>query len=119
MQQPSTSGRPLGVTILAIIAAASGVLGLVYSLPSLGGGLSGLISLVLAILSLVFAYAAWMLQAWGWALGVGIAGAGIVWALFRLTQGADFVSMLITVAISGVILYYLFQPDVKAAFGRT
>lgn len=125
MQQPSSGERPLGVTILAILAAVWGILGLLGSLTALGFlaggefGLGGLIFLALSILYFVFAYGALTLQAWGWTLGVGLAVAGIVWALFSVTQGADIVSTLISVAISGVILYYLYQPDVKAAFGRT
>jgi len=119
MQQPSTSARPLGVTILAILAAVSGVLGLLFSLPLLALlGVFALIGLALSILYLVFAWGAWTLQAWGWTLGVGLAAAGILWALYWLTQGADVVSTVISLVISGVILYYLFQPDVKAAFGR-
>lgn len=125
MTQPTTRERPLGITILAILAAIWGVLGLLSSLSVLGfvgggvfGGL-GLILLVLAVLYLVFAYGAWTLQSWGWTLGAGLAVAGILWALFWFTQGADIVSTLISVALSGVILYYLYQPDVKAAFGRS
>lgn len=129
MQQPTTRERPLGVTILAILAAVGGVLGLLGSVALLGlsgatgvggGVLWGLIGLVLAVAYLAFAYGAWSLQPWGWSLGVGIAAAGILWALYWFTQpGGNIVSLLINVAISGVILYYLFQPDVKAAFGRS
>jgi hypothetical protein len=128
MQQPSTRERPLGVTILAILAAVGGVLGLLGSVALLGlfsaaGGLFmilGLLSLVLSVLYLVFAYGAWTLQSWGWTLGVGLAAASVVITLIGLTQGTqELVGALISLAISGVILYYLFQPDVKAAFGRS
>jgi hypothetical protein len=128
MTQPTTRERPLGVTILAILAAIGGVLGLLGSVALLGlfsaaGGLFmilGLVSIVLSVLYLVFAYGAWTLQPWGWTLGVGLAAASVVLTLIGLTQGTqELVGALISLAISGVILYYLFQPDVKAAFGRT
>ncbi|MEP7082104.1 MAG: hypothetical protein ABI841_03905 [Chloroflexota bacterium] len=128
MTQPSTRERPLGITILAILAAVGGILGLLGSVALLGlfsaaGGLFmivGLLTLVLSVLYLVFAYGAWTLQPWGWTLGVGLAAASVVLTLVGLTQGnQELIGTLINLAISGVILYYLFQPDVKAAFGRT
>jgi hypothetical protein len=127
--QRTTGGeRPLGVTILAILAAIGGVLGLLGSLAFLGilgsGGalfmVAGLALLVISVLYLAFAYGAWTLQPWGWALGVGLAVASIVLTLLQLTQNMTTIgSALISIVISGVILYYLFQPDVKAAFGRS
>jgi len=121
MTQP-TSGRPLGITILAILAAIGGVVYLLAFLAAmgLGFGLVGIISLVLALAYLGFAYGGWTLQPWGWTLGVAIAAAGVLWALYLLIQpGGSIISLIISVAISGVILYYLYQPDVKAAFGRS
>jgi len=126
-QPPSTSQRPLGITILAILAAIAGVLGLLGSLLIMGllmagGGLYmfiGLITLVLSILYILFAYGAWTLKPWAWTLGVGLSAASIVLTLIGLTQGnQELVGALISLAIYGAILYYLFQPDVKAAFGR-
>ena len=119
MTQPSTRERPLGITILAILAAIAGVIGLITYLPAIGLGALAIIGLVLAIVYLAFAYGAWTLQAWGWTLGVALAAVGILFALFWLTQGADVVTTLVNIVIPAVILYYLFQPDVKAAFGRT
>lgn len=119
--QPAvTRERPLGITILAVLAAVGGVFGLVGALGLFAfAPLWGLISLALAVAYLAFAYGAWTLQPWGWTLGVALAAAGILWALFWFTQGQNIVSTLISLAISGVILYYLYQPDVKAAFGRS
>jgi hypothetical protein len=129
MQQPTTRERPLGITILAVLAAIAGVLGLLGSLALLGisgavgvggGVLWAIVSLALAVAYLAFAYGAWSLKPWAWTLGVGIAAVGILWALYLFTQpGGSIVSLIISLAISGVILYYLFQPDVKAAFGRS
>lgn len=128
MQEPTTRQRPLGVTILAVLAAIAGILGLLGSLALMGlmtagGGalmIIGLVSLVLSILYLAFAWGAWTLASWGWTLGVGLAAASILLTLFGFTQGTqEIIGALISLAISGVILYYLFQPDVKAAFGRT
>lgn len=130
--QPTSSAtpgpRPMGVTILAVLATIGGVVGLLGSLglmalASLAGGIwmiLGLLFIVLSVAYLVFAYGAWNLRPWAWTLGVGLSAASIVLTLLQLTQGATtIVSALISVAISGVILYYLFTPEVKAAFGRS
>ena len=46
--------------------------------------------------------------------------ASIALTVIQLVQrSTNLFSALISLVISGVILYYLFQPDVKAAFNRT
>lgn len=136
--------RPMGVTILAVLAAIGGVLGLCGSLTIIGlggvlgglaaglgapvadaaalGGLTvifGVLSLVLAVLYLIFAYGAWTLQPWAWILGIAGAILSLVLSLINVLQGAGIGSQLVSIIIAGVILYYLNTPDVKRAFGRT
>ena len=129
-----TSQRPTGVTVLAVLSAIGGVLGLLGSLFLIGlggaagaagaavGGLAmvlGLITLILSVLYLVFAYGAWSLKPWAWTLGVGLSAVSIVLTLLNLVQGTQQITgAIISIAISGVILYYLFRPEIKAAFGR-
>lgn len=126
-QEPTTKGRPTGVTVLAVLAAIGGVLGLLGSLAIIGilsaaGGIFmvlGLVTLVLSILYLVFAYGAWTLKPWAWTLGVAITAVSILFTILGLTQGTqEITGALISVVISGVILWYLFRPEIKAAFGR-
>lgn len=127
--QPTTMARrPTGVTILAVLAAIGGVLGLLGSLglialASLAGGLwliLGLLFLAVSVAYLVFAYGAWKLLRWAWALGVGLSVASIALTLLQVTQGmTELVGAIFSIAISGAILYYLFTPDIKAAFGRS
>jgi hypothetical protein len=127
--------RPTGVTIIAVLAAIGGVFGLIASLAllglggaiagatGLGGGfvfIAGLFVLAYSILSLVLAYGFWTLQPWGWPLGVGVEILGIVQAVLQfMSDTRQIVSLIISVAIAGVILWYLYQPHVKAAFGRS
>jgi uncharacterized membrane protein (DUF2068 family) len=124
--------RPTGVTIIAILSAIGGVLGLLASLVLLGlgaagaaaglGGLAfiaGIIVLAYSILSLVLAYGFWTLKPWAWPLGVGVQAVGILQAILQFANdSSQIVSLVISIAIAGVILWYLFQPHVKAAFGR-
>ena len=128
--------RPTGVTILAVLAAIGGVLGLFGAFALFGAGALaavagagfltggfavfwGLVTLVQAGISLVFAYGAWYLKPWAWILGVGAEGLAILVALINWIGGnSGFFSFLISAAIAGVIIYYLFTPEVKRAFGR-
>ena len=117
--------RPLGVTIIAILAGLGGVLGLLGAVTFLSvfGAVGGLgtfflvLALVVAIVSLIFAYGAWTLQPWAWTMGIVLEALAVVSALYAIADGDT--SGIISVLIAGVILWYLFQPDVKAAFGRS
>jgi hypothetical protein len=129
----TTGGRPTGVTIIAILAAIGGVFGIFGGLILMLGGaaagvatgsaaLGGLAAvlgaafLAVAILYIVFAWGAWGLKPWAWTLGIGLAAVSIVLGLFSLVNGD--VSSVISIAIAGAITYYLFRPEIQAAFGR-
>jgi hypothetical protein len=111
----------MGVTILAVLTAIGGVLWLLGSIAALAVvPIIGSFTLAVSILYLVLAYGLWTLQPWAWMLGVGLPIASIVLALLDLMQGTqNLVGAIISVAISAAIMYYLFTPPVKAAFGRT
>jgi hypothetical protein len=134
--------RPQFVTIIAVLAAIGGVFGILgafalFGLGAVGGALAaqagvdlgflvggfaifwGLVTLIVSAADLLFAYGAWYLKPWGWLLGIGIQGANILIALVNLLgKSSDFFSFLISVAISGAIIYMLNTPDIKRAFGR-
>ena len=136
--------RPTGVTILAILAAIGGILGLCGSLAVIGlggvlggilgrrvgagagllagaiGVIVGLIALAIAALELAFAYGAWNLRPWAWLLGIGTEIVAGVLAFIRLLDGRGSVGgEVISIVIAAVIVYYLMTPEVKKAFGRT
>ena len=140
----TASQRPTGVTIMAIVAAIGGVFSLISVVCILGIGalagalidragapaaagvaigiivvLGGLIVLVSGVLSLAFAFGAWNLKPWAWMLGIITEGISAIGALIRLvTPGGTFILPLITILVAGLIVYYLFTPEVKRAFGR-
>jgi hypothetical protein len=131
---PATA-RPTGVTILAVLSAIGGVLGILGGIALIGlGGIGaastgqaglfgigvvfGILALALGIASLAFAFGAWTLQPWAWTLGVILQAANIIFAVVAVIGGSDIASQIIGVAIAAIILYYLFQPNIKAAFGR-
>jgi hypothetical protein len=126
--------RPTGITIIAVLSAIGGVLGLLAGLAlltfsaaggtvaGLGGfvAIGGVVVLAYSVLSLVLAYGFWTLKPWAWPLGVGVEVLGVVQAVLQfMNDTRQIVSLVISLAIAAVILWYLFQPHVKAAFGRT
>ncbi len=119
-QPPGRAERPLGVAILAILAALAGILMLLASLAiaSLGllagpaaiipAGLGSGVLLVLALLYLLVAYGLWNGQTWAWWLSIILAAIDLVGALLALN--------IVTLVIAAVILWYLTRGHVKEYF---
>ena len=131
----TTGARPTGVTILAVLAVIGGIFSLLGALAGLAGGalvatsgggalgglvaVIGLVALVMGILYFALAYGFWNLKPWAWTLGIALAAISIVLAVLGiLGDSSTLISQIISIAISGAIIYYLWQPHVKAAFGR-
>jgi hypothetical protein len=124
--------RPTGVTILAVLAAIGGVLGILgglalfalssavsFAIPGIGGlaALIGVVVLVQSVLLLAFAYGAWSLRPWAWMLGIVGAALGIVLSVIQL-GGTSAASLVIDIVLYGVIIWYLYQPTIRRAFGQ-
>ena len=116
--------RPLGVTIIAILAGLLGLLELIGSLallvlssaaPAIGigiigtaaFGILGVFVLVLSLLTLAGAYGFWTGAKWSWWLGIIIS---VLWIIEIVRS--DVVSFLISL----VMLYYLTRPHIRAWF---
>ncbi len=123
--------RPTGVTILAILAVIGGILGLLaglvliglssvsFAIPGLAGlvVIIGLVTLAVAILDFVFAYGAWNLRPWAWTLGIGLEVVSIIINVIQL-RSDTITNTIISIAIAAGIIYYLYQPHVRRAFGQ-
>jgi hypothetical protein len=117
--------RPLGVTILGILWIIVGLLALLSGLGiavvgTLVAGIIGLflgfILIIIGLVDLALGIGCFKAWPWVWTIGVIFSILSIVMGLVNLlTSGA---SALISIIISVVILYYLFQPQVKAYFGK-
>lgn len=140
MQTPT---RPSGISIIAILAVIVGFISLFGALFFVGCGaligwvareasgsatvgtiftiiplIAGILSFLSAVLNFVFAYGAWNLKPWAWMLGVITQGIGVVVSLLGLFNPGSWFADIGRLAFSGAILYYLFTPEVKAAFGQ-
>lgn len=133
---PTTApARPMGITVLAVLSAIGGVLTILGGIALIGlggvagassgsaalfgmGAIFGLLLLASGIASLAFAYGAWTLQSWAWTLGVALQIISLALSLLTIIGGGDIAGQVISIVIAGIILYYLMQPSIKAAFGR-
>lgn len=123
-----TKQRPTGITILAILAAIGGVLTVLGALTLMGMGaiggfagsgvlasmglFGGLVMLAVGVVTLYVAWGAWNLQPWAWTWLV------IVSAIRGIIALANFRQEWFVLVIYAIIVYYLYRPEVKAAFGR-
>lgn len=136
-----TPTRPAGISIIAFLAVLVGLVSLLGALLMVGCAallgwaareasgsatvgtliavipiIAGILSFLSAALNFIFAYGAWNLKPWAWMLGVITQGIGVVVSLLGLFNPGNWLTDVGRLAISGVILYYLFTPEVKAAF---
>lgn len=132
--------RPVGITILAVLAIIYGIFSLLLALLGLLGSAllaSGVASqtikysagtlvyatisdAILGILYLAFGIGTFSLKRWAWTAGVVALVLDIVRQIIGFVLhgfSAGIVFPIITIVIALVVLWYLFRPTVRAAFG--
>jgi hypothetical protein len=125
----------MGITILAVLSAIGGVLSILGGIALIGlggvaatqeggaalfgmGAIFGILLIVSGVASLAFAYGAWTLQPWAWTLGIALQIISLALSVLTIIGGGSIAGQIISIAIAGIILYYLWQPSIKAAFGK-
>jgi hypothetical protein len=142
------TNRPTGVIVLAVVALVAGVADILAGLGDIGiagGFLSdhgfgdtldgimnvvGLVLVAVGILGLATAYGLWGGRNWAWLITrlwaslciiAGVVGVGL--SLLGDTLTSQIVGAIIgstgAAVVAAVVLWYLYRPHVKAAFGRT
>jgi hypothetical protein len=138
--------RPGGVTLLAILDFVAAVclalfaLAMVLGMGFLGamaggrepggavllaglGVLGAVVFFVMAAVSAAIGYGMWNLQNWARILSIAFACLAILGGILRMMIGLVhfypflLFGSLVRMAIAAVIIWYLFQPHVKSAFG--
>ena len=140
--------RPMGVTVMAVVAVIAGILDILAGLGDIGIGgefltkigfgttldgimmIVGLFLVAVGVLGLVSGFGLWLERDWAWLIArlwaslciiVGLVSAGL--SLFGTTLTSEIIAAIgaaLVPAIAGaVVLWYLYQPQVKAAFRRT
>jgi Predicted membrane protein (DUF2127) len=113
--------RPIGVTIIALLAILGGIaflvsgLGTLILIPLIGIFIgSGLFILGLAYF--LMAYGLWKGKGWAWTLTLILSGIGIIVGIGSIVVG-NLGSIFHTI-INAIIIYYLYRPNVKAFFNK-
>lgn len=133
--------RPIGVTIIAVPAILYGVFSLLLALLGLLGSAllaSGvgaatikysagtlayatITDAVIGILYLTFGIGAFSLKRWAWITGVVALALDVLRQIIGVVMhgfsASNTVGFIITIVIALVVLWYLFRPSVRAAFG--
>lgn len=116
----------MGITILAILWILGGLFwitagllgGAVLGFIGLGilGAALGIILFIIGIIDLLIGIGC--LKGWGWIWTVGVIVVIINIALHLLALVSGGIGAILGLAIGILILWYLFQPNVKAFFGE-
>jgi len=113
--------RPTGVSVVSVLLWISGVVNVISGfgiMSSISTGW-GLLQVAIGAAAIAFGIGCWQLKAWAWAGTIGLMGLNIVsmlivWMRFReQIVGGRVIAPLI---INAVVIFYLLQPNVKAAF---
>ncbi len=113
------SNRPLGVTVLSLLQLLGalalfsiGALAMIVVLlaPTLYLLLLAAIPLTLGIIGFILFYGLWKLKSWAWIWTI------VVNLLTIITSLTDISANIISIAISLIIVIYLFSPGIKSHF---
>ena len=145
MQSTLSRARPLGVTIIAVLLILAGIVELLlgvlafagvfsvahiimvhghpvaaHLLDTVGGVLAG-ISIFIGIVTLIFAWGLWTLKTWAFWLVVALEVFSLLRHLFEFTRPEhSTIAIVLGLVLPVVILlYFLIDPNVCAAFFRT
>jgi hypothetical protein len=126
-KEPNMGSRPDGVSVVAVASAVLGLLAVLAAFLWWGASdyalsisrvhverLVGLVLILVAVLQFVTAWGVWSLRSWAWPVGVALDGVVIVLAVLQLGHGFP-LSHLLTIALAGVALWFLFSQPVRAA----
>lgn len=113
--------RPVGVTMIALLAILGGIAFLVSGLGTLilvpllgifiGGGL-----FILGLAYFLMAYGLWNGTGWAWTLTLILSAIGIIVGIGSIVVGN--IGSIFHTIINAIIIYYLYRPNVKAFFNK-
>lgn len=118
IQETAGRKRPLGITIIAILLAIGGILGIISGITALAVSPTlAIINLVLGVAELVLAWGLWTLQRWAFWATVVVEALLLLYGVYVIVQGG-IASGIVSVVIAAIILIYLFADrNVRVAFG--
>ena len=121
--------RPAGITIVAVLSVAVGVILLFQGLRILGYvvfgpaqafsnvSLTGWWTLIMGLIWFSVGGALLALRPWAWMFAVIVVGISLIEAFFGNLNGWQFGDLFVAMIIPLIILFYLNSDKVKTAFG--
>ncbi|MDD1742719.1 MAG: hypothetical protein LUQ47_05230 [Methanotrichaceae archaeon] len=131
MTSAAPKHRPIGMTILAILALFGAAIAFIYTLQMLhllpvtigpvrfwtfdlwGAILWG----ILAFIYLWVFRMLWMVNPQGWMFVVLLSGLNLILAFLSVLGGSSWEAMSASIVVNGIILVYALLPGTKKAFG--
>jgi hypothetical protein len=127
----SKPSRPIGITILAILAFIAGIVNIYHALQYLGlfpqvlgpvrfFGVDILAALMYGVLALIWLWVGrmlWQVNPQGWMFMTILAIINIVFAFLTILGQSTFAAQLPAIIINGLVLLYAYSSGVKKAFG--
>jgi hypothetical protein len=114
--------RPLGVTIIGVVAFVGGIFGLLGAFAAISGAepfILGVVVLIFAALGLALGAGFLRGMGWAWSLGVLIYVLSLPLGAWEITLGGTgSFGGVVRVVVGLLIIYYLTRPHVKAFFGK-
>jgi hypothetical protein len=132
MATTTTSHRPIGITIIAVLAAVAAVVAAFHTLQYLhvlpfsigqvtfwgfdlwGAVLWGLTTLVWVWVVVQL----WNMNPQGWMFLILISGFNLILAVISLIGGTSFADLALDIVVNAAIFLYCWTPGVKSAFGQ-
>lgn len=134
MRSQQAVQRPMGVALIAAIAIVSGLRRILMAVQTFGLAnpettadatkrtlvmVYVVALLALAVVEIVFGLAAWTFKPWAWPVGLVLQGAALAAILTNMVLlNETLTGQAVAIGIVILMLYYLFTPTVRQAFGR-
>lgn len=127
----TTKSRPIGITIIAILAGLAAVMAIIHTLqmlhlfPVFLGPVAFftfdlLGAIMWGIMALIWIWAVrmlWNVDPQGWLFVVLLASLNLILAVVSILGDSSWQAMLPDLVINGAVLLYCLLPGTKAAFG--
>lgn len=113
----------LGACTMALGLALLGIGAFSFLVSTAGGTgvmatITGAAQLVVGVAALVLAFGLWFQRSWAWGLGLVTFGLSLIVSAASIAAGATVGSVVVLMAVALLVLWYLYQPRVKALYGH-
>ena len=101
----------LGIEFLAFLVSSAADTGIMASII-------GSAQLVVGVAALVLAFGLWFQRSWAWGFALVVFGLSLIVSAASIAAGATIGSVAVLIAVALLVLWYLYQPRVKAIYGH-